>query len=41
MICIIDLFNPNGNFVSYELIINLNAKTNYVDYVRPSKANFE
>lgn len=32
MICIIDLLDPNDNFVTYESIINSNVKTNYVEY---------
>lgn len=32
MICIIDLLDPNDNFVTYESIINSNVKTNYVGY---------
>lgn len=41
MICIIDLFDPNGNFVTYESIINSNIKTNYLEYVGLRKAIFE
>lgn len=32
MICIIDLLDPNDNFVTYESIINSNVKTNYLEY---------
>lgn len=41
MICIIDLLDPNDNFVTYESIINSNVKANYVEYVGLRKATFE
>lgn len=41
MICIIDLFDPNGNFVTYESIVNSNVKTYYLEYVGLRKAIFE
>lgn len=36
-----DLFDPNGNFITYESIINSNLKTNYVDNIGLRKAIFE
>lgn len=41
MICIIDLFDLNGNFITYETIINSKVKTNYVEYVGLRNAIFE
>lgn len=41
MICIIDLLDPNDNFVTYESIINSNVKTNYVEYEGLRNAIFE
>lgn len=41
MICITDLFDPNGNFITYETIIDSKVKTNYVEYVGLRNAIFE
>lgn len=41
MICIIDLFDPKGNFITYETIIDSKVKTNYVEYVGLRNAIFE
>lgn len=41
MICIIDLFDPNDNFITYETIIDSKVKTNYVEYVGLRNAIFE
>lgn len=41
MICIIDFFDLNGNFIIYEIIINLKVKINYVEYVGLRNVIFE
>lgn len=41
MICIIDLLDPNDNFVTYESIINSNVETNYLEYLGLRNTIFE